>query len=147
MSPSIKNDLMHLLNILESIEKILLYTKDFDNADSFYESFEQLNFNASLSLLLNIGEIIDKLSEELKKKYDKISWQEINDVRNRIAHDYHGLDIYIIFDIITYDIITLKESINKIIEFEIKQKTFDFEELTAAKNSYFYRHIDFSLLL
>lgn len=38
------------------------------------------------------------------------------------------------------------ESINQIINFEIHQGTFDIEELNAAKNSYFYRHIDFSVI-
>ena len=69
MLPGIKNDLMYLLNILESIEKIILYSADFSDAESFYEHNEQINFNATLNLLANIGENTGKLSNELKQIY------------------------------------------------------------------------------
>ena len=65
MLSDIKNDLMHLLNIIESIEKILLYSRDCIDAEAFYELNEQLNFNASLNLFSNIGENIGRLSAEL----------------------------------------------------------------------------------
>ena len=51
-----KNDLLYLLNILESIVKILLYAADTQDAEAFYQLNDQLNFNASLNLLTNIGE-------------------------------------------------------------------------------------------
>jgi uncharacterized protein with HEPN domain len=50
MLPQIKNDLLYLLNILESIEKINLYIGDIDNAEDFYYANDQLNFNATLNL-------------------------------------------------------------------------------------------------
>lgn len=37
MLPSIKNDLMYLLNILENIEKVILYSKDCSDAEACYE--------------------------------------------------------------------------------------------------------------
>ena len=45
MLPNIKNDLMYLLNILESIEKILLYSEGFNDPEEFYQVNDQLNFN------------------------------------------------------------------------------------------------------
>ena len=94
MQPNIKNDLLYLLGVLESIGKISLYTIPFATADEFYFSNHQLNFNASLNLMANIGELCVKTSEELKKKYSHIEWQKTKDFRNRIVHDYAGLDIY-----------------------------------------------------
>jgi uncharacterized protein with HEPN domain len=100
MQPNIKNDLLYLLGILESIGKINLYTTPFLTADEFYFSNHQLNFNASLNLMANIGELCTKISVELKKKYSYIEWQKAKYFRNRIVHDYAGLDIYIVFKII-----------------------------------------------
>lgn len=57
MLPGIKNDLMYLLNILESIEKINLYTSDCSDAETFYYQNEQMN--------------IGKISNELKQKLAK----------------------------------------------------------------------------
>ena len=42
MLPGIKNDLMYLLNILESIEKVIQYSKDCSDAEAFYEHNDQL---------------------------------------------------------------------------------------------------------
>lgn len=69
MLPGIKNDLMYLLNIIESTEKILLYSENCSDAEAFYEMNDQLNFNASLNLFTNIGENIGKISDELKQAY------------------------------------------------------------------------------
>ena len=69
-----KNDLLYLLNILESIIKIQLYTADTQDAEAFYQLNDQLNFNASLNLLTNIGESVTKISSDLKEEYPKISW-------------------------------------------------------------------------
>lgn len=86
MLPNIKNDLMYLLNIVESIEKIKLYVLDCVDAESFYELNDQLNFNASLNLFANIGESSGKISEELKLIYSDIMWREMKGFRNRVVH-------------------------------------------------------------
>ena len=64
MLPQIRNDLLYLLNILESIEKIKVYVGDLGNAEKFYHANDQLNFNAALNLFANIGENAGKVSEE-----------------------------------------------------------------------------------
>ncbi len=143
MLPDIKNDLVYLLIILESVEKINIYTKDFETADDFYNADEQMEFNASLLLLGNISEQTIKISPELKEKYPKIPWIQIKGFRNRAAHDYTGIDADVVFNIINSELKPLKENIVVIIKAELKTGNFDGEELLAAKESAFYRHIDF----
>ena len=87
MLPNEKNDLMYLINILEYIGKIWKYTEDINNPDELYELNEQMNLNASLTLLANIGENVSKITEKLKKENPNINWQQIKDFRNRIVHD------------------------------------------------------------
>ncbi|MEG2347939.1 MAG: HepT-like ribonuclease domain-containing protein [Cetobacterium sp.] len=147
MLTNIKNDLMYLLNILESIEKIELYSKDFNDAEKFYLFADQLNFNATLNLFANIGENIGKLSEELKSKNQSIPWRIIKDFRNKVVHNYVNLDIFMIFDIIKNNLPSLKGPIEDIIIFEISTKNFNFEELVASKDSIYYKHINFSKLI
>ncbi len=55
MLADIKNDLLYILNMLESIEKIKIYSKNFDNAEDFFNSNDQINFNAALNLFGNLG--------------------------------------------------------------------------------------------
>ncbi len=59
-----KNDLLYLLSMIESIEKVILYSKDIETAECFFEYNEQINFNATLTLLMHIGETVGKLSDD-----------------------------------------------------------------------------------
>ena len=146
MQQQIKNDLLYLLRILESVEKIFLYTKDISSAESLYHSNDQKDFNACLSLLANIGEQSTKISDELKAKYNNINWLVIKSLRNKIVHNYTGLDVFILFETIKNSLPVLKNDISKIIEIEIKLKTFDLEEFNVAKTSPYLKHIDFKFI-
>jgi len=147
MSPHKENDLLYLLNILEYSGKIWKYTENIANAEALYEFNEQLNLNASLTLLANIGENVSKISEELKHEYQGIEWQSIKDFRNKIVHNYAGIDIDIVFEIITEDLRKLKPKIEQIIASKTEQEIFNIDELHLAKKSEFYKHIDFSAFI
>ena len=134
---------MFLLNILESIEKIFIYSKDCLDAETFYELNDQLNFNATLNLFANIGENVKKVSKELKLLYKDIDWDKIKGFRNRVVHDYVNIDTFLVFDIIQEDLITLKRVLLNIISEELRKGNFDNEEYNKAKKSIYYRHIDF----
>jgi uncharacterized protein with HEPN domain len=77
MLPNEKNDLLYLINILEYIGKIWKYTKEVNDAYELFELNEQMNLNASLTLLANIGENVSKISDSLKQKYSNIDWKQI----------------------------------------------------------------------
>ncbi len=61
-----KYTLLHLNALIEAIEKIELYTADFDNSDDFYH--EQKSFDASMMQFVLIGEVITRLKEIYKLK-------------------------------------------------------------------------------
>ena len=143
MQPNIKNDPLYLLGILESIGKINRYVLSCNTTDDFYFLNNQMNYNASLNLLANIGELCSKTSSELKNKHSYIDWQRVKDFRNRIVHDYAGLDIYLVFKIIQTELPTLKENVQQIIREELLLSTFDMEEMNVARESAFYSHVDF----
>jgi len=143
MLRGIKNDLMYLLNILECCEKIILYSADCTDAEAFFENNEQMNFNASLNLLANIGENIGKISKELKQIYSDVDWLQIKGFRNRVVHDYINIDTFMVFDIITNNIKPLRGTIMNMVGLELDKGNFEAEEYEVAKNSFYYRHIKF----
>lgn len=145
MLASIRNDLMYLLNILESIEKILLYSSECSDAEMFYEMNDQLNFNASPNLFSNIGENIGKVSDELKQKHTEIDWMKIKGFRNKVVHDYVNIDTFLVYDIIKNDLKVLRDSLLKIINMELADGNFDKEEYNDAKKSFYYRHVKFDV--
>ena len=147
MLPHEKNDLLYLLNILEYIGKIWEYTKRAKNAEELYELNEQMNLNASLALLANIGENVSRITEKTRYEYPAINWQKIKDFRNRIVHDYVGIDLAIIFDIITIDLKELKPNIETVIKEKLNRNVFDIEEINVCKESVYYKHIDFKNII
>ncbi len=81
------HDLLHLLTILESLEKILAFSREANDAESFYKLNDQMNFNAVLNLLAHVGETSDKLSEDFLQAIPTTDWKKIKALRNRIVHD------------------------------------------------------------
>ena len=147
MLPNEKNDLMYLLNILEYIGKIWKYTEIVNNEEELFEINEQMNLNASLTLLANIGENVSKITDKLKQDYPNIEWRKIIDFRNRIVHDYVGIDLAIIFEIITKDLILVKNDIENIIKEKTKNEIFDIEEIKMCQESKYYKYIEFEKIL
>jgi len=147
MLPNEKNDLMYIINILEYIGKIWKYTEGVNDADELYDLNEQMNLNASLTLIANIGENVSKISDELKKENPNIEWQQIKDFRNRIIHDYMGIDMAIVFEAITNDFKILKPELEKIIKEKIKNKIFDIEEIKICIESNYYKYINFEKII
>ncbi|MGI8581701.1 MAG: HepT-like ribonuclease domain-containing protein [Chitinophagaceae bacterium] len=90
-------DLLYLLRILEAIEKILLYSKEYQTAEDFLFTNHQKDYNASLLLIMQIGEQTAKVSRVTKEKFPEINWQVIKGFRNRVAHDYVNIDKLIVF--------------------------------------------------
>lgn len=138
-----ENDLIYLLASLEAAEKIMLYSGKFENAVLFFESENQLHFNASLLLLATIGEHVSKVSPDTRNKYQNISWAAIKAFRNRIVHDYSGVDFELTFIIISTEIPKLISDFQTIIQSEVNSGIFLLEEVEVARNSAWYRHVNF----
>jgi len=63
--------------------------------------------------LSQIGELAYKLSDEFVSK-STIPWHKIRGLRNRIVHDYEGIQLNIIWDVIESYLPTLVSSINEV---------------------------------
>jgi uncharacterized protein with HEPN domain len=70
-----------------------------------------------LSLII-IGEETNKVSKELKLKYTDVPWKLISGIRNKMVHNYDGIDTAIVWRTITDDIPELKIQIEKILSEE-----------------------------
>jgi len=84
-----------LEDILESAEKINAYTFDLT-----YEEFitDSKTIDAVVRNFEIIGEAANRLADELKENHIAIDWFKIRGLRNRIVHNYFGIDHKIIWD-------------------------------------------------
>ena len=66
--------------------------------------------------ILQIGELVKKLSDEFIVKYNKVQWKSIKGMRDRVAHGYDTLDRDQIWKAASKDIVPLREYCEEIIE-------------------------------
>lgn len=102
-----------LLDILASIEKIQLYTSEL-TFDTFLE--DSKTRDAVIRNFEIIGEEANRLPEEFKDSNEGINWFRIRGFRNRIVHDYMGIDFQIVWTIIDKDLKKPAEDIQAIVD-------------------------------
>jgi uncharacterized protein with HEPN domain len=93
-----EKDRDNLLNIIEAIEKIFSYIKENNSFEQF--SNDMKTVDAVLMNLIIIGESVSKLSDEFKDIYNEIDWKNIKGFRNIAVHDYFGVDLEEVWQII-----------------------------------------------
>ena len=102
-----------LSDILASIEKIKSYTFG-HTFDTFIEDSKTLD--AVIRNFEIIGEAANRLPEDFKDSHKGINWFRIRGFRNRIVHDYMGIDFQIVWTIIDKDLNRLADDINNIVD-------------------------------
>ena len=102
-----KDNRYYLDRILTDLRFIIAHTQDLDQED--LEENEVLQ-DSVMFRLIQISENSDKLTQNFKDQHPEIAWRALKGMRNRIVHNYGGVDMGIIYDTVTNDIpATLKE--------------------------------------
>jgi len=105
-----------LLNdIRQAIDRIAQYIKNL-SFDAFSE--DQKSVDAVVRNLEIIGEAANRLPDEFKKKYSEIEWYKVVGLRHRIVHEYFGIDLEIIWQILHKDLPELKQKLTQIMSDE-----------------------------
>lgn len=106
-----RNETLYIADILTSIKNIESYTQRV----SFKEFLNnQMIIDAVIRNLEIIGEAAKNLSSETRSSRPDIPWEDIIGMRNKIAHEYFGVDIEIIWETIRESLPELKKMMKKI---------------------------------
>lgn len=65
-----------------------------------------------------IGEAVKQLPNELRQKYDAIEWRAMAGMRDRLIHNYFGVDYDVVWDVVANKIPTLDAEIRLILKQE-----------------------------
>ena len=103
---------LYLDDILEAIDRIREYVQDMDDEAFISDRKTQ---DAVVRNLEIIGEASRNLSDELKARSDDIEWSKIIAFRNILAHEYFGVSVPIVWDIVRNKLDALRETCKKLL--------------------------------
>ncbi len=97
--------------ILKYISKVLEYTKD-TNYDAFINN--SILVEACVFNLSQIGELANKIDKEFEDNHSSIPWRVMYGLRNKIVHDYEGVNLVLIWDIVKEDLSELNAQLEEL---------------------------------
>lgn len=103
---------IRLQHILDAILEIEDYVKNIDYAA--FSKNSMIRF-ACIKQMEIIGEASNHISDEIKSKFTTVEWEQIVGMRNIFVHEYFGVDLKIVWEIIKNDIPDLKVKILEIV--------------------------------
>ena len=106
-----REPILLLEDIIESIQKIKTYTSGL-SLDDFLK--DDKTIDAVIRNFEIIGEASNRIPDEIRDKFQLVNWHRIRGFRNRIVHDYMGIDYEIVWEIIEKDLEELKNKIQEI---------------------------------
>ena len=98
-------------DICQAIDRIEQYTSDLSFNDF---SKDQKSIDAVARNFEIVGEAANRLPDDFKESYSNIEWRKIVGLRHRIVHEYFGIDIAIIWQILQKDLPLLRSEISRI---------------------------------
>jgi uncharacterized protein with HEPN domain len=105
-------------DVLDSIHKINQYISGLNDREFVGDN---KTVDAVIRNFEIIGEASGRLPPDFKLKYSNVDWEKMRGFRNRIVHDYFGIDYEIVWNIIKDTLPTFENSIQIILE-EIKKQ-------------------------
>ncbi|WP_066633208.1 HepT-like ribonuclease domain-containing protein [Desulfolucanica intricata] len=98
----------YLSDIIGAVNKIERYTNNLSFQDFLQNELVQDGVVRNLEI---IGEAVKKIPDHIKRKKPDIEWKKIAGLRDILIHDYFGIDVVIVWDIIKNKIPVLKKNI------------------------------------
>jgi len=101
-----------------------------------FQKISQLNF-ATVFAIEQISENSKFISEEVKKRHADFPWREIVDIRNVIAHNYDGVYMDLVWEVVQNHLPEIVEKIDNILKTDLALLEAD----RAVKDQYHFKNV------
>ena len=102
----------YLRHILDETAYLLDHAQDLSREEFIQDETLRRAFVRSIEI---IGEATKQVPEEFRQKYSHIAWRAMAGMRDRLIHDYFGVDYEIVWDVVINKIPKLNDDIEEIL--------------------------------
>lgn len=101
----------YINDIIESIDDVASFVKGMS-----YDEFvhDKKTFNAVVRSIEIIGEAAGKLPQDVRHRAPDIPWNKVTGMRNRLAHEYFGIDAQILWKTAVEALPPLREKVQRL---------------------------------
>jgi uncharacterized protein with HEPN domain len=108
-----KDDSIYLHHIIDAINTAEEYLHGIDEAK--FRATRLLQDGAIRQIEI-VGEAVRHVSKDLRKTYPEVPWQDIAGMRDKLIHDYFGVDLEKVWLTTQEDLPPLKEKVLEILK-------------------------------
>jgi len=103
----------YIQDIAEAIEEVADFTSGMR-----YEDFakDKKTINAVVRSLEVIGEAKKKIPDTLRSKYPEIPWKRMAGMRDKLIHEYFGIDLEIVWEAVNNELPPVKPLVQAVLE-------------------------------
>jgi uncharacterized protein with HEPN domain len=104
---------VYLRDILDAAEKIARYA---EGADRETLAADSKTLDAIIRNLEIIGEAAKNVPEDFRSRHPEIEWKKVAGLRDILIHQYFGIDMDIIWDVVRNKIPALADRVRRVVE-------------------------------
>jgi len=101
----------YINNVIQECDYLLVRSESLTYEEFLKNEDLKKAFVRSLEI---IGEASRKIPVKIKKEFPEIDWRSVVGIRNKLIHEYFGVDYKVVWDTVKIDIPQLKDVMDKI---------------------------------
>jgi len=108
-----KDDLVFLRHVLDALDAVLEFSKGLDETGFKEDKLIQAGVIQKLEVM---GEATKRLSAKFKVGHPEVAWRRIAGMRDKLIHDYLGVDLDLVWRVVQKDLPELRRKIKAILD-------------------------------